>query len=80
MPRRQNSFCDRAELELEDGRILYVYFTGVDYGSGHPENYCEQSFELDGEPISREDLPAEVTTEIIEKLSFDAKPYDADDY
>lgn len=79
MPRRQNSFSKRAILELANGNVMHMYLTGVDYGPGHPENDCEQSFELNGIPVDRKELPAEVTDEVIEELIHNAERYDYDD-
>ncbi len=62
--------------ELEDGRELKILYTRVtDHATFNDPEESEDSeteFYLDGESVVREELPAEITDEIITKLEANA--------
>ena len=63
-------------LELEDGRELTIRF----YTKTLPQSFndpeeredSETDYFIDGEPVDREDLPSEVTDEVLEELDSNA--------
>lgn len=65
-------------MELSDGRTLRIDFVVRHYPASytHPpeDDASETYFRLAGKSIDREDLPGEVTDEIIAELEFDATP------
>jgi hypothetical protein len=63
-------------LELEDGRELTIRF----YSETLPQSFdnpeeredSETDYFIDGKPVDREDLPGEVTDEVLAELEADA--------
>jgi hypothetical protein len=62
--------------ELEDGRTLKIFFTRASmpatFDDPAEEEDSETTYFIDGEPCLREDLPSEVTDEVLEELEADA--------
>jgi len=61
-------------FELADGQDLEVRYWAKHICASHPENDCgEPAFYIEGISVTREELPPEVTAEVIAELVDNAK-------
>lgn len=77
MPKMGRSFYQAYEnsMELEDTRILRIsYVIKREQSSYDEDDQSETLFFLDRTLICREDLPAEITDDVITKLEDNASP------
>jgi hypothetical protein len=72
MPQKPDIYYN--SRELENGQLLEIRWVSEFYGTSHPDNCdSEISFRLDGFTVERDELPAEVTAEVIAELVNSAK-------